>query len=102
MEKINNTIESVILQKIAIIIDIMMNILNCSYSDAYEVIIKSKTFHYLQQKDYSTLYDSPQANLASIGEELRQSNNPLGYKITEDRIKKAMLNNNKQLTEVKK
>lgn len=91
MEKVKKDIESSILEKVAIIIDIMICILGCSYSEAYEIVTKSKTFYYLQQKDYSTLHDSPQANLASIGEELRQNKNALGCKITPENIKKAML-----------
>lgn len=91
MEKMINNVENVILQKVSIIIDIMMNILNCTYSDAYEIVTNSKTYYFLQQSDYSTLHDSPQANLASIGEELRNQNIPLGNYITNDRIKKAMI-----------
>ena len=88
MEKI--TIDNSTLQRISIMIDIMIIILRCSYSDTYSIIIKSKTFAYLQQKDYATLHDSPQANSASIGEELRNANNILGTKITNASIKEAM------------
>lgn len=45
----------------------------------------------LEQNDYSTLYDSLQANLASLEQELRESNNPLGYSITDDSIRTAMI-----------
>lgn len=89
MEKI--IMEDSLLQRIAIMIDIMITILECSYSEAYSVIIKTKTFNFLQQKDYATLHDSPQANLASIGEELRNANIPIGDKITNSNIKKAMI-----------
>ena len=82
--------DDVILEKISIIIDIMMQITKCSYSDAYSVIITSETFNHLKQKDYSTLNDSPQANLASIGAELRRNNNKLGLLLTDDNIKNAM------------
>lgn len=93
MEKMNSNIDidNVILEKIAIIIDIMMIILNCSYSDAYDIITKSKTYAFLRQRDYSTLHDSPQANLSLIGKELRENNIEIGYKITDDNIKLAML-----------
>lgn len=93
MEKMITNIdtENVILEKVSIIIDIMMLILNCSYSDAYEVITKSKTYSFLQQKDYCTLHDSPQANLSSIGKELRENNIDIGFRITDDNIKLAMI-----------
>lgn len=91
MGKIIDTTESVILEKVAIIIDILMIILNCSYSEAYSIITKSKMYYSLQERDYGTLHDSPQANLSSIGVELRQKNNLLGNRITDENIKKAML-----------
>ena len=91
MDKVNFTDkDNVILEKISIIIDIMMQITKCSYSDAYSVIIKSEMFYHLKHMDYSTLHDSPQANLASIGAELRRNNNKLGLLLTDDNIKKAM------------
>lgn len=83
--------DDIILEKMSIIIDIMMQITNCSYSDAYSVIIKSEMYHHLKQMDYSTLHDSPQANLSSIGKELREHNISLGLMLTDDNIKKAML-----------
>ena len=78
-------------ERISIMIDIMMVILKCSYSDAYSLIINSNTFQYLQQKDYGTLHDSPQANLASIGEELRIKKIEVGEHITDTNIARAML-----------
>lgn len=90
MEQTKNEINDTILEKIAIMIDIMIEITNCSYSDAYEVIANSETFKHLHRLDYATSYDSPQANLASIGEELRSANNRLGGLITDDSIKEAM------------
>lgn len=77
--------------RIAIIINIIIQITHCSYSEAREIIINSETFYRLKQGNYSTLYDSQQANLSSIGEELRRSNNRLGLLITDDNIRKAML-----------
>lgn len=82
--------EDLILEKLSIIIEIMMKILDCSYSEAYEIITKSETYYFLQQRDYSTLHDSPQANLSSIGEELRQKNIAIGYKLTDDGIRDAV------------
>lgn len=84
-------IADVINEKAAIIIEIMIEILNCSYSDAYNIVVNTKVYQYMNQLDYSTLHDSPQANLSAIGEELRQNNNRLGNLITDDNIKKAML-----------
>lgn len=91
MEKITNETDNIILERLSIIIDLMITILGCSYSDAYNIITKSKTYYYLKQKDYSTLHDSPQANLSSIGIELREQNIPIGQKITDENIKKAMI-----------
>jgi hypothetical protein len=91
MEKIISITDDVVLEKVSIMIDILMQILNCSYSDAYNIIIKSRTYSFLIQKDYSTMHDSPQANLSSIGEELRIANNHLGKNITDENIKVAML-----------
>ncbi|MBQ3164501.1 MAG: hypothetical protein IJC02_08190 [Lachnospiraceae bacterium] len=93
MEKVmeRDSIQDVILEKVSIIIDIMMSILGCSYSEAYEIIVNTKTYHFLQERDYGTLHDSPQANLSSIGEELRQINNDIGNVITDENIKKAMI-----------
>ena len=48
-------------------------------------------YYYLKQQDYGTLYDSPQANLSTIGAELREKNIDIGYKITDKAIKQAML-----------
>lgn len=79
-------------QRLDIIINIMMQITNCSYSDAYEIIINTSVFKQLEELDYSTLYDSPQANLSSIGKELREKDIELGYLITDANIKKAMFN----------
>lgn len=91
MKKINN----VILEKMSIMIDIMIKILGCEYSDAYGIIIRSKTYSLLQKGNYSALHDSPQANLSSIGQELRESMNTehqkLGNALTDQNIKKAML-----------
>ena len=83
--------KDVICAKVSIIIDTMISILGCSYSEAYEIIVNTKTYHFLQERDYGTLHDSPQANLSSIGEELRQKNNDIGNVITDENIKKAMI-----------
>ena len=92
MEKADKMLEheNMLLEKIAIMIDIMMIILNCSYSDAYGLIVNSKTYNYLKQMDYSTIHDSPQANLSSIGKELRDAGVDTGYSITDNNIKLAM------------
>ena len=85
------TTENINREKIAIIIDILRFILGCSYSDAYNIVINSKMYYSLKQQDYGTLYDSPQANLSTIGVELREKNIDIGYKITDKAIKHAML-----------
>lgn len=91
MVKIDKDMEKVIDAKVAIMIEILMIILNCSYSDAYNLVRGSKTYGYLLNLDYATLHDSPQANLSSIGEELRNCNINTGHIITDDNIKKAMI-----------
>lgn len=101
MEKVAET-ELVIQEKISIMIEIVMTITGCEYSDAYKMITASKTYSYMKAYDYSVLHDSPQANLSDIGEELRNSNNKLGVIITENNIKKAMLKiREKNLTQAK-
>lgn len=78
-------------ERLDIIEDILTKILSCTKSDAHNIIIASQMHKNLEQNDYSTLYDSPQANLASLGQELKESNNPLGYSITDDSIRAAMI-----------
>lgn len=90
MEKVKET-ELVIQEKLSIMIELLMTITNCEYSDAYRVIAASKTYRYLKAYDYSALHDSPQANLCDIGKELRSQNHRLGQVITENNIKKAIL-----------
>lgn len=104
MEK--EMIKNVTLEKVAIMIDIMIKILGCDYGDAFNIIIRSKTYRLLKKGNYSTLHDSPQANLSSIGQELRESGDAkrqkLGNELTDQNIKKAMFlmveeNTNKHL-----
>ena len=78
-------------ERLDIIEDILTEILSCTKSDAHSIVIASQMYKNLEQNDYSTLYDSPQANLSSLGQELRESNNPLGYSITDDNIRTAMI-----------
>lgn len=78
-------------KRLDIIEDILIEILSCTKSDAHNIIIASQMYKNLEQNDYSTLYDSPQANLSSLGQELKESNNPLGYSITDDSIRTAMI-----------
>lgn len=78
-------------ERLEIIEDILAEILNCTKSDAYSIMMASQIYKNLEQNDYSTIYDSPQANLSSLGQELRESNNPLGYSITDDNIRAAMI-----------
>lgn len=80
-----------LIERIDIIEDMLIEILNCTKSDAHSIVIASQMYKNLEQNDYSTLYDSPQANLSSLGQELRESNNPLGYNITDDNIRTAMV-----------
>lgn len=64
-------------ERLDIIEDILTEILSCTKSDAHNIIIASQMYKNLEKNDYSTIYDSPQANLSSLGQELRESNNPL-------------------------
>lgn len=91
MEKEIDRDKCVLDEKISVIIELLMIILDCVYSDAYHIIIQSKTYKYMENLDYATLHDSPQANLSDIGSELRERNHPLGDKITDENIKKAVL-----------
>ena len=78
-------------ERLDIIEDILTEILSCTKSDAHSIVIASQMYKNLEQNDYSTLYDSPQANLSSLGQELRESNNPFGYSITDDNIRSVMI-----------
>lgn len=78
-------------ERLEIIENIITEILNCTKSDAHSIVIASQMYKNLEQNDYTTLYDSPQANLSSLGQELRESNNYLGYSITDGNIRKAMI-----------
>lgn len=89
-KKSDDTSDNTIYLRLSIMIELLMEILHCSYSYAYMIITKSETYYYLVQDDYATTYDSPQANLDSIGEELRQQGDTLGSKITAENIIKAM------------
>jgi hypothetical protein len=77
--------------RLSIMMDVLTQILKCSQSEAHNIIINSETYKWLVDKDYSTLYDSPQANLSSIGQELREHNNSLGRLITDENITTAIL-----------
>ena len=70
--------------------DLLVKILSCTDNEAEEIIKNSETYYWLCKKDYATLYESPQANLSSIGEELRKKNNPLGLLVTDENIKICM------------
>lgn len=84
------SLDETIQEKIAIMTDILILVLNCSCSDAYEIISGSAVYELLKENNYPTVYDSPQANLSMIGHELRLKNNPVGNKITDENIKLAM------------
>lgn len=84
-------VKCVLDEKLSIMIELLMVILSCSYSDAYVIIVSSKVYSYMENLDYATLHDSPQANLSDIGKELRLSNSSLGNKITDISIKNAVL-----------
>ncbi len=90
MEKI--AMKEVILEKVAIMIELLITILNCGYSDAFAIITNSETYEYMKNGDYTTLHDSPQANLSEIGLALRKVNNPIGFQITDEKILQAMIN----------
>lgn len=77
-------------EKLAIMLDILVTVLNCSYSDAFEIISSSDVYRLLKENNYPTVYDSPQANISMIGQELRLKNNPVGNIITDANIKRAM------------
>lgn len=77
-------------EKIAVMLDILVTILSCSYSEAYGIINSSDVYRLLKENNYPTVYDSPQANLSMIGRELRLKNNPVGNIITDANIKRAM------------
>ena len=77
-------------EKIAVMLDILVTLLSCSYSDAFEIISSSNVYKLLKENNYPTVYDSPQANLSMIGQELRLKNNPVGNIITDANIKRAM------------
>jgi hypothetical protein len=78
--------ESELVGRLSIMTDILTQILNCTQSEAHSIITNSETYKLLLNKDYSTTYDSPQANLSSIGHELIEHNNPLGNLITDENI----------------
>ena len=81
--------DDVTLEKVAIMIELIMTITNCRYSDAYKIITKSNVYSRLVSKEYSNVHDSPQANLSSIGVELRANIDHLGDVITDENIIKA-------------
>lgn len=80
-----------ILEKVSIMIDIMMALLNKPYSDCYALIVGSTTYRLLVSHDISVLHDSPQANLIDIGKELREKGIKEGQYITEEAIKNHAL-----------
>lgn len=82
--------DDVTLEKVAIMIELIMTITNCRYSDAYSIITKSNVYSRLVRKEYSDVHDSPQANLSSIGAELRDKMEPLGNVLTDENIIKAV------------
>ena len=77
-------------ERISIMTELLKVILNCNERVDNNIISNTQTYKRLVERDYSTLYDSSQANLASIGEELRRNNNLLGGLITDENIRAAM------------
>lgn len=88
--------EAVIREKLAIMIEIATNIVDISYSDICAAIKESSTYKELENDNFCVMYDSPQANLSAIGEELRERGHWLGNIITDDNIIKAMINMREQ------
>ena len=76
-----------ILEKVSIMIDIMMDLLDKPYSDCYALIINSQTYKLLTMGDVGALHDSPQANLIDIGEELKNRGLIESNQLTEFAIK---------------
>lgn len=77
-------------ERLSIMIELLTVIWNCKYSDAFIVIENTKVYNNIAG-DYGTTYESPQSNVSRIGEELRLSGNKLGYAVTDENIRSAVL-----------
>lgn len=81
------------IERLFIMIELLTVIWNCKYSDAFIVIENTKVYNNnnILAGDYGTTYESPQSNVSRIGEELRLSRNKLGYAVTDENIRLAVL-----------
>ena len=77
--------------RIQLMIDIIIRIINCTQSEAHEIIMKSEVYRRLKAGDYATLYQSIPCCIDDIGIELRKQNSPLGNQITSDNIIKVIV-----------
>lgn len=91
MEKKINKLNEDSVERLSIIIELLTIIWNCKYSDAFMIIENTKVYNNILAGDYGTTYESPQSNVSRIGEELRLSGNKLGYAVTDENIRLAVL-----------
>ena len=91
MEKKINKLNEDSVERLSIMIELLMTIWNCKYSDAYMVIENTRVYNNILSGDYGTTYESPQSNVSRIGDELRHSGNRLGNSVTDDNIRLAVM-----------
>ena len=76
--------------KIGRIIEIMMPLLNCDYSQAHKILKTTRTYRAIYEGDGATLYQSAACCVEDIGRELCAINSPYATYFTNERINFAL------------
>lgn len=80
-----------VVSKVSSIIEILMKMLNCSYTDAFKIVAESSVFKAFIEGDNATLYQSAPCCIEDIGRELRTKGIPCAMLFSSENITKAIL-----------
>lgn len=78
------------LNKLQNIIEIIMVLLNCNYTFAFNLVKDTDLYQALVERDYATMYQSAPCCVEDIGRELLQKGNPYAVYFNNNRINNAI------------
>lgn len=78
------------LSKSVDIIEILMEVLGCSYTQAYNIVRSTSMFRAFNEGDRAALYQSAPCCVEDIGRELASTNNSLALFFSQENINKAI------------
>lgn len=84
-------IEANITIKLSCILEIIIEMFNCSFSEAYSLIHNTLTFKAIISGDKATLYQSASCCVEDIGKELRDNQIKAGYLFTKEHINNSIM-----------